>query len=143
MTQRSEYIRRASTTRSVVFERVREKMRTTLFKLLASVMAAGIAAAACGGTPAASNAPTTSAAASAALGQLPVPELTKVRIGISTPTEPVQFAETLAERLGIYKKYGITTVDVTGFETHGQDFQALVPGPAHLFRGRASPADTP
>ena len=64
-------------------------MRTTLLKLLAPVMAAGIAAAACGGTPAASNAPTTSAAASAPLGQLPVPELTKVRIGISTPVTAV------------------------------------------------------
>ncbi len=102
--------------------------RTALFKMLATVMAAGIAVAACGGTtPAASSAPTTaaSAAPSAALGQLPVPELTKVRIGISTPTEPVQFAETLAERLGFYKKYGITTVEVTGFEGDGKALQAL------------------
>src|SRR6185503_5932778 len=104
---------------SNVVQEARVMMSKTLFKLLATVMAAGLAVAACGGTtPAASSAPTTAAsvAPSAALGQLPVPELTKVRIGISTPTEPVQFAETLAERLGIYKKYGITTVEVTGFE---------------------------
>src|SRR5258707_6492539 len=90
--------------------------RTALFKLLATVMAAGIAVAACGGTtPAASSAPTTaaSAAPSAALGQLPLPELTKVRIGISTPTDPVQFPQMLAERLGFYKKYGISTSPVS------------------------------
>ena len=117
--------------------------RTALFKLLATVMAAGIAVAACGGTtPAASSAPTTaaSAAPSAALGQLPVPELTKVRIGISTPTEPVQFAETLAERLGIYKKYGITTVEVTGFEGDGKALQALIADQVDFFVGGASTA---
>jgi len=117
--------------------------RSALFKLLATVMAAGIAVAACGGTtPAASSAPTTaaSAAPSAALGQLPVPELTKVRIGISTPTEPVQFAETLAERLGFYKKYGITTVEVTGFEGDGKALQALVADQVDFFVGGASTA---
>jgi NitT/TauT family transport system substrate-binding protein len=118
-------------------------MSKTLFKLLATVMAAGLAVAACGGTtPAASSAPTTAAsvAPSAALGQLPVPELTKVRIGISTPTEPVQFAETLAERLGIYKKYGITTVEVTGFEGDGKALQALIADQVDFFVGGASTA---
>jgi len=115
--------------------------RTALFKLLATVMAAGIAVAACGGTtPAASTAPSTAPSASAALGQLPVPELTKVRIGISTPTEPVQFAETLAERLGIYKKYGITTVEVTGFEGDGKALQALIADQVDFFVGGASTA---
>ena len=117
-------------------------MRTTLFKLFATVMAAGIAAAACGGNPppAVSTAPSSAATATAALGQLPTPELTKVRIGISTPTEPVQFAETLAERLGIYKKYGITTVEVTGFEGDGKALQALVADQVDFFVGGASTA---
>jgi ABC-type nitrate/sulfonate/bicarbonate transport system substrate-binding protein len=113
-----------------------------LFKLFASVMAAGIAVAACGGNPppAVSSAPSSAAAATAALGQLPTPELTKVRIGISTPTEPVQFAETLAERLGIYKKYGITTVEVTGFEGDGKALQALIADQVDFFVGGASTA---
>ena len=115
--------------------------RTALFKLLATVMAAGIAVAACGGTtPAATTAPSTAPSASVALGQLPVPELTKVRIGISTPTEPVQFAETLAERLGFYKKYGITTVEVTGFEGDGKALQALIADQVDFFVGGASTA---
>jgi ABC-type nitrate/sulfonate/bicarbonate transport system substrate-binding protein len=105
-------------------------------------MAAGIAVAACGGNPppAVSSAPSSAAAATAALGQLPTPELTKVRIGISTPTEPVQFAETLAERLGIYKKYGITTVEVTGFEGDGKALQALIADQVDFFVGGASTA---
>ena len=110
--------------------------RSVFFRLLAPMMATAIAAVACGGAPAASTAPTTSAA----LGQLPTPELTKVRIGISTPTEPVQFAETLAERLGFYKKYGIPTVEVTGFEGDGKALQALVAGQVDFFVGGASTA---
>jgi len=116
-------------------------MSKTLLKLLATVMAASLLVAACGGTtPAASPAPSVAPSASVALGQLPVPELTKVRIGISTPTEPVQFAETLAERLGFYKKYGITTVEVTGFEGDGKALQALVAGQLDFFVGGASAA---
>src|SRR6267142_2089391 len=123
MARTSEYIRRASTTRSQVFRQVREKMRTTLFKLFATVMAAGIAAAACGGNPppAVSTAPSSAATATAALGQLPTPELTKVRIGIS-------------------KKYGITTVEVTGFEGDGKALQALVADQVDFFVGGASTA---
>ena len=87
---------------------------------LATTMAAAFVIAACGGgsTGGATTAP--SAAASAAdPNALPKPELTKIRIGISTPNEPVQFAEKLADYLGIYKKYGITTVEITGFEGDG------------------------
>src|SRR6266511_2799488 len=142
MAEAGEYIRPASTTRPIAFREVRVMLsRTALFKLLTTVMAAGIAVAACGGTtPAATSAPSTAPSASAALGQLPVPELTKVRIGISTPTEPVQFAETLAERLGFYKKYGITTVEVTGFEGDGKALQALIADQVDFFVGGASTA---
>src|SRR6266540_4727646 len=142
MAEAGEYIRGASTTRPIAVREVRVMLsKTALFKLLATVMAAGIAIAACGGTtPAATSAPSTAPSASAALGQLPVPELTKVRIGISTPTEPVQFAETLAERLGFYKKYGITTVEVTGFEGDGKALQALIADQVDFFVGGASTA---
>jgi len=116
-------------------------MRSPRFRLLTMVMAAGLAAAACGGTtPAATSAPTTgaSAAPTAASGELPKPELTTIRIGISTPNEPVQFAEKLADSLGIYQKYGITTVEVTGFEGDGKALQALIAGQLDMFVGGAS-----
>src|SRR5438552_17637723 len=116
-------------------------------KILATVIAAGLVAAACGGTAAPSAAPATpaatqapSAAASQAQGQLPKPELTKIRIGISAPTEPVQFAEKLADVLGYYKELGITDVTVTGFEGDGKALQALVSGQLDMFVGGASTA---
>ena len=112
-------------------------------KLLGTIMAAGVLVAACGGgtTAPATTAPSAApATASAALGPLPKPELTKIRIGISAPTEPVQFAEKLAEQLGIYQKYGITTVEVTGFEGDGKALQALVAGQLDMFVGGASTA---
>ena len=111
-------------------------------KALGPVMAASLLIAACGGTSTApSAAPATQAAATAAAtaaGTLPKPELTKIRIGISTPNEPVQFAEKLADSLGIYQKYGITTVEVTGFEGDGKALQALIAGQLDLFVGGAS-----
>ncbi len=115
--------------------------------LLVSVIAGGLLAAACGGgtvtpSPTAGGAATSAApaTATAAAGALPKPEVTKVRIGISTPNEPVQFAETLAERLGIYKKYGITDVTVTGFEGDGKALQALIAGQLDFMVGGASTA---
>src|SRR4051812_22673766 len=115
--------------------------RTARTKFFSLMIVAGLVAACGGNTPAASSTPAASASASAAAnGQPPAPELTKLRIGISTPTEPVQFAETLAERLGIYKKYGITTVEVTGFEGDGKALQALVAGQVDMMVGGASTA---
>src|ERR1043166_6254461 len=80
--------------------------------------------AACGGGGTSTASPTTAASAattaSTAPGTLPKPEVTTLRIGISTPTEPVQFAEKLADALGIYQKYGFTNVQVTGFEGDGK-----------------------
>src|SRR5512140_1007613 len=91
--------------------------RFTRTKILGLVIAAGLVASACGGTPAASTAPSAagSAAASAAPGTLPKPEQTSIKIGISAPTEPVQYAEELANQLGYYKELGFTNVTVTGF----------------------------
>lgn len=116
-------------------------------RLLAAVMAAAVAITACGGatTPSAAPAtpaPATQAAASPtqAPGTLPKPELTKIRIGISAPTEPVQYAEKYADTLGLYQKYGITEVTVTGFEGDGKALQALVAGQLDMFVGGASTA---
>ena len=112
-------------------------------KVLAAIAAASLAAAACGGTTAPSAAPATAAATAAATqaqGQLPKPELTKIRIGISAPTEPVQFAEKLADTLGYYKELGFTDVTITGFEGDGKALQALVSGQLDVFVGGASTA---
>lgn len=112
-------------------------------KVLGTIMAAGLVVGACGGatTTPATAAPATQAAPTAAptpAGQLPKPELTKIRIGLSTPSEPVQFAEKLAEMLGIYQKNGITTVEITGFEGDGKALQALVAGQLDMMVGGSS-----
>lgn len=107
-------------------------------KVLATIIAASVVISACAGASTAPAATTTTTAAAA--GQLPVPELTKIRIGLSAPSEPVQFAEKLAEVAGIYKKYGITDVTITGFEGDGKALQALVAGQLDLFVGGASTA---
>ncbi len=116
-------------------------------KLLGTVMAICVAVAACGGGAAApSAAPATGAVAPAAAsptapaGALPAPELTKIRIGLSAGSEPVQFAEKLADYMGIYKKYGITTVEITGFEGDGKVLQALIAGQLDMFVGGTSSA---
>lgn len=105
-------------------------------KVLAAVITASIVIAACGGGTSAPVAP--SATTALAAGQLPTPELTKIRIGLSAPSEPVQFAEKLADYLGLYQKYGIATVEITGFEGDGKALQALVAGQLDLFVGGAS-----
>jgi len=109
---------------------------------LSLIVGSAVIAACGGGTTAPSTAPATSAAASAsaAAGTLPKPEVTTLRVGISTPNEPVQFAETLADRLGIYQKYGFTNVTVTGFEGDGKAVQALVAGQVDFIVGGASSA---
>jgi NitT/TauT family transport system substrate-binding protein len=113
-------------------------------KLLGLVVAAGLIASACGGTAAPSPAPsatgTVAASATVAPGTLPKPEVTTLRIGISAPTEPVQYAEKLADQLGYYKELGFTSVTVTGFEGDGKALQALVAGQLDFFVGGASTA---
>jgi ABC-type nitrate/sulfonate/bicarbonate transport system substrate-binding protein len=75
-----------------------------------------------------SSAPTTAASGSAAAVSLPAPEKTSIKIGIATSGETSEFAENLAQQLGIYKKDGFTDVTVTGFQGDGQVIQALVAG---------------
>ena len=110
-----------------------------LFTLL---VVSGLVAAACGGGQPATASPTagTAATASAAPGTLPKPEVTTLRVGISTPNEPVQFAEKLADALGIYQKHGFTSVTVTGFEGDGKTLQALIAGQLDFMVGGASTA---
>jgi ABC-type nitrate/sulfonate/bicarbonate transport system substrate-binding protein len=112
--------------------------------LFISIIAAGLVAIACGGGGAGTASPTTAASAqasaSAAPGTLPKPEVTTLRVGISTPNEPVQFAEKLADALGIYQKYGFTSVTVTGFEGDGKALQALIAGQLDFMVGGASTA---
>jgi NitT/TauT family transport system substrate-binding protein len=112
-----------------------------LMKLAGLVMAVGLLAVACGGgTTTPSTAPTAASTASAAQGALPAPELTSIRIGISAPTEPVQYAEKLADTLGYYKEEGFTSVTITGFEGDGKALQALVAGQLDFFVGGSSTA---
>lgn len=114
--------------------------RFTKSSLLGVIVAAGLIATACGGGATASPTPTAQATASVAAGTLPAPELTSIRLGISTPTEPVQYAETLANTLGYYKELGFTSVTVTGFEGDGKALQALVAGQLDFFVGGVTSA---
>lgn len=109
-------------------------------KVFGTVLAAGLVMGACGGSATAPATTTSAPTGAPAAGQLPAPELTKIRIGISAPSEPVQFAEKLADVLGIYRKYGITEVTVTGFEGDGKALQALVAGQLDFMVGGASTA---
>ncbi|HEY8731843.1 MAG TPA: ABC transporter substrate-binding protein [Candidatus Limnocylindria bacterium] len=109
-------------------------------RVLAAVTVASLVIGACAGASTAPPATSAAAAAPTAAPLLPTPELTKIRIGLSAGSEPVQFAEKLADMLGIYKKYGITTVEITGFEGDGKALQALVAGQLDLFVGGASTA---
>lgn len=112
-------------------------------QVLAFLLVVGVIAAACGGSTGTGSAPAATAApaASQAPGTLPKPELATVRIGISTPNEPVQFAAKLADALGIFQKYGITAT-VTGFEGDGKTLQALVAGQLDYMIGGASTSIT-
>ncbi|MGH2450463.1 MAG: ABC transporter substrate-binding protein [Candidatus Limnocylindria bacterium] len=111
-------------------------------KVLGMIMAASLVFAACAGPTGApaTTAPATGspAATTPAAGELPEPEITTLRIGISTPNEPVQFAQKLADSLGLYQKYGFTNVTVTGFEGDGRALQALIAGQLDMFVGGAS-----
>jgi ABC-type nitrate/sulfonate/bicarbonate transport system substrate-binding protein len=112
---------------------------------LATIMAAALVISACAGgstgaTPAPS-APSPAAGGSADPNILPKPELTKIRIGIGAPNEPVQFSEKLADMLGYYQRFGLTA-EVTGFEGDGKAVQAIVAGQLDMFVGGAGAAIT-
>jgi NitT/TauT family transport system substrate-binding protein len=106
---------------------------------LATVMVLAFVISACGGasTGGATASPSAKSSGAADPNVLPKPELTTVRIGISTPNEPVQFAEKLADILGYYQKFGLTA-QVTGFEGDGKTLQALVAGQLDFMVGGSS-----
>ena len=72
-----------------------------------------------GGSPASS--PT------AAAGELPKPELTTLRLGVSAASEMSQFAGTNAMMAGVFDKYGIKAT-VSGFEATAKAVAALQSG---------------
>jgi NitT/TauT family transport system substrate-binding protein len=110
---------------------------------LAMAVAAALIVGACGGSSTGGPTSAPSATASAPLDPnvLPKPELTKIRIGIGAPNEPVQFSEKLADMLGYYKRFGLTA-EVTGFEGDGKAVQAIVAGQLDMFVGGAGAAIT-
>lgn len=111
-------------------------------RVMGALIATGALVTSCGGTTTPSAAPPSQAASAPAkaAGQLPKPELTKIRLGLSAPQEPVQFAEKYADYLGLYQKYGITDVTITGFEGDGKALQALVAGQLDMYVGGSSTA---
>jgi ABC-type nitrate/sulfonate/bicarbonate transport system substrate-binding protein len=111
---------------------------------LAVPIAAILVIGACSGgstTGGATTAPSAAKSGPADPNALPKPELTKIRLGLSTPTEPVQFAEKLADYLGYYQKFGLTA-EITGFEGDGKALQALIAGQLDMYVGGASTAIT-
>jgi NitT/TauT family transport system substrate-binding protein len=110
---------------------------------LATAIIAGLVIGACGGSSSggATSAPSATASANADPNVLPKPELTKIRIGIGAPNEPVQFSPKLADMLGYFQKFGLTA-EVTGFEGDGKAVQAIVAGQLDMFVGGAGAAIT-
>ena len=110
---------------------------------LAAAISAILVIGACGAasTGGATGAPSATASANADPNALPKPELTKIRIGIGAPNEPVQFSPKLADMLGYFQKFGLTA-EVTGFEGDGKAVQAIVAGQLDMFVGGAGAAIT-
>lgn len=110
---------------------------------LATFSAAILLISACGGgaTGGATAAPSAAASVAADPNVLPKPELTKIRIGIGAPNEPVQFSPKLAQMLGYFEKFGLAA-EITGFEGDGKAVQAIVAGQLDMFVGGAGAAIT-
>ncbi len=98
----------------------------------ASPSAASAAASPSAASSAAASAASASASGSGAAIQLSPPEVTTLQIGVSAPTEIVQFSETLADKLGYYKDLGFTNVTVTGLEGDGKVVSSLVAGALNM-----------
>jgi ABC-type nitrate/sulfonate/bicarbonate transport system substrate-binding protein len=108
----------------------------------ATSIAAILLISACGsGATGPTTAPSATATGVADPNVLPKPELTKIRIGIGAPNEPVQFSPKLADMLGYFEKYGLTA-EITGFEGDGKAVQAIVAGQLDMFVGGAGAAIT-
>lgn len=109
---------------------------------LATAIGAVLVIGACGGGgTAATGGPSAAGSANADPNVLPKPELTKIRIGIGAPNEPVQFSPKLAEMLGLFQKYGLAS-EIVSFEGDGKAVQAVVAGQLDMFVGGAGAAIT-
>lgn len=106
---------------------------------LTGLVVAALVLAACsgGGTtqqptspPASAAAPSTGASeapSTAPTGEVPKPEQTTLKIGLSV-TETSQYAAKLAEQTELYKKYGFDKLEIQVFEGDGKSMQALQAG---------------
>lgn len=98
----------------------------------AIAVAAGLIAGACGGAspsptvnPTSPGATPTGEPAGPTPLTLPTPEVTSLKIGIST-LEANTFIPKFAADLGLYEKYGITDVEVIYFEGAQRNLQAII-----------------
>jgi ABC-type amino acid transport substrate-binding protein len=123
------------------------RLNVTISRLAAvALVGALLAACTAAATPAPTAAPTSAptrgaspAVSAAPKGELPKPELTAVRLGVSAASENSQFAGANAMMAKIFEKYGLTAT-VTGFEGEAKAVAALQAGQIDL--GIASPAST-
>jgi ABC-type nitrate/sulfonate/bicarbonate transport system substrate-binding protein len=112
---------------------------------LAAIAAIAIVVGACttSATPspaatAATTAPTAEASPTAPTGELPKPEQTNLKVGLSAGGEMSQFSGELASSQKIYDKYGLN-VEVTVFEGDGKAVSALQAGQIDIaFTGTSS-----
>lgn len=109
---------------------------STRSRLLPALVAASVLLAACtsAATPAPTAAPTGAAPTAAPTkttdGTLPKPELTSIKIA-ATIAEAGQFATMLAQRMGIYEKYGLQA-QVVVFNDDGGVLQAMLSSQADM-----------
>lgn len=108
---------------------------STSRQLVALMAVASLAIAACTSTPAATvtpaapsagAGPSSASSVAPATGELPAPELTTVKMGFSN-TEMSEFAPILADKLGFFKKYGLT-VEINIFDGDSKVMGALQAG---------------
>jgi ABC-type nitrate/sulfonate/bicarbonate transport system substrate-binding protein len=108
---------------------------TSSIRLAALAAVASLLFAACGGgqSPSPSAEPSTgpsvepTVVVTAEPGTLPVPEKTDIALGLSV-TEMSQFAAILAQKLGLFQKYGLNVDVPTVFEGDGKAVAALQAG---------------
>lgn len=107
-------------------------MDSKYLRLMAGIVASAALVAACSGSaestaPSAEPSGPAASESAAASGELPKPDQTTLKIGLSV-NETSQYAAKLAQQLDLYKKYGFDNVEITVFEGDGKSMQALQAG---------------